>query len=318
MKVLDFNTIKNLDIPVKEMYDWCNDVWQIKDECVLPAKTKMWEGNSGRYITMPCVMPQYDIAGLKFISRNVDDAKGIPARNSHIMIQKRSELGLLAIEDGMWITNMRTAAIAAHSVFNYSKSDAKTLGLMGLGLVAWTFMKFIGTLSTVNYTIRLLRYKDQAERFIERFQTEFPQFNYEIVDTYDDICSCDIVVSCVSYARSEFAKDDVFKPGCLVVPVQTSGFQNCDLVFDKVIIDDVEHVKSYKYYEQFKSRITEVSKIEKGELSGRDNDQQRILAYCGGIALHDIYCGYKIYQIAVEKGIGETIEMTYPDQHLWI
>ena len=317
-KILDFNTIKAMGISEKEIYDWCNDVWLLKDKCVLPAKTKMWEGKSGRYITMPCVMPTLDIAGIKFISRNVDDANAAPARNSHIMIQKRSELGLLAVEDGMWITNMRTAAIAAHSVFEYSKSDAETLGLMGLGLVAWTFMKFIGNLSKKNYKIKLLRYKDQAERFIERFQSEFPQFEYEIVDDVNDICSCDIVVSAVGYARSEFAADDVFKPGCLVVPVQTSGFQNCDLCFDKVIIDDEEHVKSYKYYEQFKHKITEVSEIEKGNLTGRDNDEQRIIAYCGGIALHDMYCGYKVYQYAVEKNLGCDVDMTYPAEHLWI
>lgn len=318
MKILDFETIRGMKISEQTVYDWCNDVWLLKDGCVLPAKTKMWEGKSGRYITMPCVIPQFDIAGVKFISRNVDDANGIPARNSHIYIQKRSELGLLAVEDGMWITNMRTAAIAAHSVIEYSKSNAETLGLMGLGLVAWTFMKFLGNICPQNYTIKLLRYKDQAERFIDRFKDEFPRFKYEIVDTYDDICACDVVVSAVGYARSEFAEDDVFKPGCLVVPVQTSGFQNCDLCFDKVIVDDIEHVKSYKYYEDFKSKIAEVSCIEKHELPGRDDDRQRIVAYCGGIALHDLYCGYKVYQIATEKGYGVDVEMRYPKEHLWI
>lgn len=318
MRILDFETIKGMEISEKTVYDWCNDVWLLKDDCILPAKSKMWEGQSGRYITMPCVIPDLDIAGIKFISRNVDDAKGIPARNSHIFIQKRSELGLLAVEDGMWITNMRTAAIAAHSVFEYSTDDAQTLGLMGLGLVSWAFMKFIGNLSKKNYTIKLLRYKDQAERFIERFQAEFPQFTYEIVESYDEICSCDIVVSAVGYARSEFAKDDVFKPGCLVVPIQTSGFQNCDLCFDKVIVDDIEHVKSYKYYEQFKNKIAEVSRIEKNEITGRDNNEQRIVAYCGGIALHDIYCGYKIYQLAQESGVGVEMDMKYPQMHLWV
>lgn len=318
MKVLDFETIRSMNISERTVYDWCNDVWHLKDGCVLPAKTKMWEGKSGRYITMPCVIPQYDIAGVKFISRNVDDANGVPARNSHILLQKRSELGLLAVEDGMWITNMRTAAIAVHSVVEYSKSNAQTLGLMGLGLVSWAFMKFLGNICPNDYTIKLLRYKDQAERFICRFKEEFPRFKYEIVDTYDDICSCDVVVSAVSYARSEFVKDDVFKPGCLVIPIQTSGFQNCDLSFDKVIVDDIEHVKSYKYYEQFKSKISEVSRIEKNEISGRDSDSQRIVAYCGGIALHDLYCGYRIYQIAAENGYGSDVEMRYPQEHLWI
>ena len=318
MKVLDFDTIRNMDISEKEIYDWCNDVWRMKERCILPAKMKTWESASGRYITMPCIIPDLDIAGVKFISRNVDDANGIPARNSHIFIQKRSELGLLAVEDGMWITNMRTAAIAVHSVLEYSSKDADTLGLMGLGLVAWAFMRILGTVSSKKYTIKLLRYKNQAEQFIKRFAPEFPQFTFKIVDSYDDVCACDVVVSAVSYARSEFAANEVFKSGCLVVPIHTAGFQNCDLCFEKVIIDDVEHVKGFKYYEQFKSKMIEVDKIENGKCIGRDNDEQRIIAYCGGIALHDLYCGYKVYQLAMEKGLGVDVNMKYPETHLWI
>ncbi len=122
----------------------------------------------------------------------------------------------------------------------------------------------------------------------------------------------------MSYARNEFVADNVFKPGCLVVPIHTGGFQNCDLFFDKVIIDDVEHVKGFKYYKQFKSRMTEVGDIENGKATGRDNNNQRIIAYCGGIALHDLFYGYKIYQIAMEKGYGTDVDMNYPETHLWI
>lgn len=231
MKILDFKTIKNMNIPERKVYDWCNEVWRIKEKCILPAKMKTWEGDSGRYMTMPGIIPDYDIAGVKFISRNVDDINGIPARNSHIIIQKRSEYGLLAVEDGMWITNMRTAAIAVNSVVKYSKTDAHTIGLMGLGLVSWAFIKILGggKCSSRKYTIKLLKYKDHAERLINRFKDEFPQFNFEIVSSYNEVCSCDIVVSAVSYARNEFVADNVFKPGCLVVPIHTGGFQNCDL-----------------------------------------------------------------------------------------
>lgn len=318
MKILDFDYIKSLNIPGEELYNWCNEVWQIKEKCILPAKVKMWQGKSGRYITMPCVIPDLDIAGVKFIARNVDDINGIPARNSHILLQPCSRMGLLAIVDGMWITNMRTGAIAAHSVVEYCKSTTETLGLMGLGLVARAFMVFLGLKYKKPLRIKLLRHKDQAESFIERFQADYPQFSFEIVDSYDEICSSDVVVSAVGYARNEFAEDSVFKPGCLVVPIQTSGFQNCDLFFDKVIIDDDEHVKSYKYYEQFKERTVEVSKIEQGIASGRENDLQRIVAYCGGIALHDLYLANKIYEIACTRNDAPEFEMKYPEERLWI
>ena len=80
-------------------------------------------------------------------------------------------------------------------------------------------------------------------------------------------------------------------------------------------IDDDVLVKSYKYNKQFKIRIYEVDKKMTGEIMDRDNNWQRIIAYCGDIALHDIYCGYCIYQLAVEK-IGIDLLMQYLEEYL--
>ena len=93
----------------------------------------MWQGESGRYITMPCCMPDLDIAGVKFISRNVDDVNGLPARNSNIMLQRISEHGLYAVMDGTYITTMRTGACAYYNAVKFSKSDPQTMALYGLG-----------------------------------------------------------------------------------------------------------------------------------------------------------------------------------------
>ncbi len=318
MKVLDYDYIKGLNISPQEIYDWCNDVWRIKEDCVLPPKVKMWQGDSGRYITMPCVLPDYDIAGVKFISRNVDDSAGVPARNSNIMIQNCSKMGLLAVTDGIWITNMRTGAIAAHSVIEYSKKDFKTLGIMGLGLAARAFMYIFGNIFKGDLTIKVLRYKDQAECFIDRFKKDFPNFKFEIVETYEEVCGCDSIVSAVGFARSTFVSDEVFKKGCLVVPIHTAGFQNCDLFFDKVFIDDYGHVKSFKYYDKFKDKAVEISKLVNGTVKGRESDDERIVVYCGGIALHDIYFAYKIYQIAEKKGDLPDFNMNFPSERFWI
>lgn len=112
MKILDFDKIKSLNLSAEEMYSWTENVWKQQDSFILPPKSKMLQGESGRYFTMPCVLPQYDISGVKFICRNVDDVDGVPARNSNIMLQNCSKHGLLAVMDGTYITNMRTGANA--------------------------------------------------------------------------------------------------------------------------------------------------------------------------------------------------------------
>ena len=85
-----------------------------------------------------------------------------------------------------------------------------------------------------------------------------------------------------------------FKPGVLVVPVHTRGFQNCDLFFDQVFADDVAHVEGFKYFNQFK-QFDEFARILLKQNPGRTSDQERILAYNIGIALHDIYFASQVY-----------------------
>ena len=227
-------------------------------------------------------------------------------------------MGLIAVTDGIWITNMRTGAVAAHSVVSYSKTSFNTLGIMGLGIAAWSFMYILGAVYHRHIKIKLLRYKDQAEKFIQRFSEVYSQFDYEIVDSIEEICGCDTVVSAVSFARDVFADVSVYKPGCLIVPIHTAGFQNCDLVFDRIIIDDTGHVKKFKYYEEFKSKAVEISQIENGTAPGRRNDTERIIAYCGGIALHDIYLAWQICKISESRGDAPDVAMNFPTSRLWI
>ena len=89
-------------------------------------------------------------------------------------------------------------------------------------------------------------------------------------------------------------KNDLFKEGCLVVPIHTRGFQNCDLFFDKVYGDDTDHVKGFRYFSQFK-QYAELEDVLSGRTAGRENDHERILSYNIGLGLHDILFASKIY-----------------------
>lgn len=315
MKIIDFNTIKNLNISLSEMYAWTAKVWEEQDEYLLAAKISIWQGDSGRYMTMPCVLPKYNIAGVKFISRNIDDVNGIPTRNSNIMLQSLSEHGLLAILDGTYITTMRTGACAAYNAINFARKDARTLALYGLGLTARTFMKFYADKLDHPMIIKVMRYKEQAELFIEEFKN-YKLLAFEVCDNLEDMFKSDIIVSCVSFAHKELAPVDTYPKGCTIIPVHTAGFQNCDLAFEKIFVDDIDHVKKYRYFEQFKPRMQRITDVANKQVAGRENDEERILVYNGGIALTDMYWAMKI----VEK-IGENcpqIPMSYPQERFWI
>lgn len=316
MKFLDFNQIKNLNLSAEELFQWTCETWAKQDSFILPPKTHTWMGERGRFMTMPCVMPNEDIAGVKFISRNVDDANADPKRNSNIMLQRLSRHGLYAVIDGTWITTMRTGACAYYHATKFAKSTPKTLAVYGLGLTARSFMFFWYNLYKKPITIKLMPYKDQHELFMQKYP-ENEYIKYQLVDSIEDLFDADIIVSCVSFAHSVICENtNVFKKGCNVVPVHTAGFQNCDLVFDKVFVDDIGHVQGYKYFNEFKDKMTRITEVETAVKTGRDNDEQRIVVYNGGLAIFDMYWAMKVIEKFGDKCVD--LPMSYPEERFWI
>lgn len=295
MKIITNQEIENLGINPAICHQWVQEAFKMKYDCQLPAKMSVHPQGIDFYTTMPCLLPKrYDLFSAKVVSRIVGRK---PALKSDLMLFRASTGELLAIMDGDWITSMRTGAVAALAIQTFQKSDARTYGILGLGNTAHATMKVLAALpDTSSKTIKLLKYKDQAEKFIQDFR--YTGIRMEIVESIEEIvASSDVILSCITETTELLCpKDALFNEGVLVVPVHTRGFQNCDLFFDKVYADDTDHVKGFKYFAQFK-QFDELSHVLLGQNPGRENDRQRILAYNIGLGLHDAYFAYKIYDL---------------------
>ena len=164
--------------------------------------------------------------------------------------------------------------------------------------------------------VLLLRYKDQAESFIERFKA-FDNVQFTICDTAKEIVAqSDVIVSCITEADGLLCDDDtLFRKGCLVVPVHTRGFQNCDLFFDKVFADDTAHVCGFKYFDRFK-QFAEIQETIEGLKPGRTNDDERILSYNIGLGLHDVVYASKLYELL--KDTATETELPRETAKFWI
>jgi ornithine cyclodeaminase len=243
---------------------------------------------------MPCLLPpEIGRFNVKVVSR-IDGR--VPSLRSDSMLFDSKTGELLAVIDTDFITTMRTGAVASLAIQTFKKNDASTFAFVGLGNTARATMLCLGTLlQGTKAEVKLLRYKNQAELFIERFKC-FSNITFSIVDTIDALFSdSDVIVSCVTEERSIFHDDDkIFKPGVLIVPVHTRGFQNCDTTFDKVFCDDVAHVSGFKYFSQFRS-LTEIGEVLRGEKDGRTSDSERIISYNIGLGLHDAYFCNLVY-----------------------
>ena len=296
MKFITEEQIENLGISPNTCIEWVKKAFEIKPESQLPAKMSVHPSGNDFITTMPCLLPnEYNSFGVKVVSR----INGrYPALKSNLMLFETSSGNLKAIIDTDWITAMRTGAVATLAIKTFRKQNTSVYSFIGLGSTAHATMKcMLSMFCNEHLTVRLFRYKDQAERFIKDFEN-YNNVDFVIVDTMEELVNgADVIISCITDAQGLLMEDtSLFAPGVLVVPVHTRGFQNCDLVFDKVFADDTDHVKGFKYFSQFKS-FAEIGDVLYRGVEGRKNDEERILSYNIGLGLHDVLYSYNIYNM---------------------
>ncbi|MBE6060854.1 MAG: ornithine cyclodeaminase [Clostridium sulfidigenes] len=318
MKILTHSDIIDLNIEPIQCYEWVSSMLKNKGDVILPAKISIKPTEEIFYNVMPSLIPQYNCGGLKVVNRYPSRK---PALDSQIMIYDYDTGNIKAIMDGNYITTMRTGAVAAHSIKLLGKRNFSKIGIIGLGNQARATLKVLLALfPNRKFVLKLMKYKEQHvlfQKYIESF-TNSKNVEFVMCDSYNDtVKGSDVIISSVTYFSKDICEDNCFDEGCLVVPIHTRGFMNCDLFFDKVYADDTDHVKGFKYFNKF-NKFAEVSDVLNGKSDGRINDTERILAYNIGLSMHDIYFAEKIYEIANEKQIGKEISLDSPKEKFWI
>lgn len=295
MKIISNQQIVDLGISPHECVEWVRESFSMKYEAQLPTKISLHPQGSDFINTMPCLLPErFNRFGVKVVSRIAGHK---PVLHSDLLLYDSKSGNLLALIDADWITQMRTGAVAALAIETLQKKNASVYSFIGLGSTADATMACLQAIlpEDKQYTLKLKRYKNQADRFAAKWTKA--NYNFVIVETNEQLLeNCDVLVSAVTEMPDLFCADDTKYPeGILLVPIHTRGFQNCDLFFDHVFADDKGHVEGFKYFSQFRA-FNELSEVLLGKATGRVNDKQRLLAYNIGLGLHDVLFASKIYE----------------------
>ena len=309
MRIISEQTIRSLGISPKQCTDWIYESFALKSEAQLPAKISVHPTDTDFFTSMPCLLPESknnpDIRyfGIKEVHR-IEGA--VPSLGSDMLLYNAKNGDLLALLDGDWITTMRTGAVAAASSKALRKKNSSRYGMLGLGNTARaSLLCILEAEPEKHFDVKLLRYKDQAELFIQRFK-DYKNVSFEIVDDVKEIAqSVDVLISCITSANGLIVEDEsLFPPGITIIPVHMRGFQNCDTTFDRVFGDDTGHVKNFKFFPQYHD-YNEIGEVLAGRDPGRKSENQRIIDYNYGLGLHDTLFASKIYEMTLDKSLPE-------------
>lgn len=316
MKIISHEDIANLNISPAECYEWAQYMIENKQTAVLPAKISLKPFDGAFCNVMPCIVSVPNgkrYGGVKIVTRYPGRE---PALDSKLILFDADSGEFKAIIDANWITAMRTGAVAAHSVELFAKKDYKSIGIIGLGNTARATVSVLSAIHNSPININLLQYKEQEKLFTARFAS-YKKLHFECYDNIERLINeSDVVISCATYFSNDLCSDKVYLKGILLIPIHTRGFTNCDLFFDKIFADDTSHVCHFKNFDKFKS-FSEVSDVVNGKHVGRTNDDERILVYNIGVAMHDVFFASQIYEKIKNATLPE-LNFKSPSEKFWV
>ena len=290
--------IKSLGITAQEKYDWVDTTLRHKSEYVLPTKTRMPLKENDYFNVMPCALPSENVLGLKVVTRNENRRlRGQNNIDGDILLYSYDDFLPMALIDGAYITTIRTAAVAVHSLLNFAPKR-EVIAMVGLGNIGTEIGNILFPLIKNDKTIiKLYRYKDQAEKFAGKFN-DYANLEFRYCDTYESLMSdSDVVVSSITFIEGDFCAPSVFKKECTVIPVHLRGFKECDCTFDHVITSDIVSIKKFQNYDQIKK----LSYIDDLITFGENIADKQTIIYNLGLAVYDIFFAAKIYNKLIQK-----------------
>lgn len=287
----------------------------------LPAYPK-YEG----YVnSMPAYLTDLDIMGAKIVSVYRDNAQyHLPSTIGTIILHDPKTGNPYALMNGTYVTSARTGAVMGVMAKYCAKKNAKSLTIIGAGAQGFSAFHMVClALPQVN-EICVVDIKEEAQdRFIADAKKLFPDKTYTKCSDIQTACtSADLVLSTAGGERPLLA-DIKFAKGATVLDVAETYGGTFVKKFDKYIgdfkeclveriNDDAKHhcEATGAAYDglELSDVSAEIGNIIIGKETGRENDDEIILASSVGMGIQDLMVAHEAYEKALAQDVGTVLD----------
>ena len=300
-----------------------------------------------RFMAMPAYLGgEFGTTGVKWYGSNMENRKkGLP-RSILMFVLNDTDTGApLAFMSANLLSAYRTGAIPGVGARKFARKDSKVVGIAGPGVMAKaTLTAFIDACPEID-TLKLKgRGAESLENFQQWARERFPQITrIEVVDSIEEIVrGSDLVTFCTTGTGASGPEDyptvkrEWVKPGAYF---GMPGMCNTD---DGMLGDDITKVVDcYGLYEAWHHEYTspsapsfsqiphigqkwmdliklgkmdpetivDISDVINGNKPARRSDDEIVIMSVGGLPVEDVAWGTKIYRNAVERGIGQRLNL---------
>lgn len=295
------------------------------DRAIAPPRLRMdIPQRQGRLSAIPAFVNSINALGLKIPTGFAQNPqKGLPTIMA-IMTLHDAETGmLLAVMDGTYIIEAKTAVSSAVATKYLARAEASTLGIIGAGVQGRAHFMALSLVRNIQKVKVYNRSPENLERFMLLAAAERPELKVEVAESpRAAVVGSDIVVT-ASASPVPILKSTWLKPGAHVNAIgawtpQTREIDSATVAAAKVVVDTRRGAMAEagdiliplgEGLINPDPIYAELGELISGTKRGRINPYEFTLYKSVGSAVLDISMAHLVYQRAVERNVGTVVEI---------
>lgn len=287
-----------------------------------PLRTVLTVGEQHAfYGVMPAYIPGTPALGTKLVTVfSGNPARGLPTHLATIVLLDPETGALLALMDGRYITESRTAAVSAVSVQHLAREDARVLAIIGTGVQARSHLEAIARVRELQEVRVWSRTSSNADAFIGDMQPHVRCAIRKAASAEDAVRDAGIV------ALTTASKEPVVRTGWIADGTHICAVGACrpaeremesalvaraDLYVDSreaALAEAGDIVLPIREGAFGPSHIkAELGEVTGGIVSGRVSADRVTIFKSLGMAVEDVAAAHLVYERARARGAGQVV-----------
>ena len=287
-----------------------------------PVRTVLQVGNrSAFYGLMPAFMPSRPALGTKLVTVFESNAeRGLPTHLATIVLLDPETGALLALMDGRYITEARTAAVSAVSVQGLAREDATSLAIIGSGVQARSHLEAISRVRDIREVRVWSRKRAHVDRFIADMSPHI-ESRFDAAGSARAAAEGADIVVLVTSAMEPVVRTEWIADGAHVCAVgacrPTQREMDAALVArgdlfvdsrDAALVEAGDIVLGIRDGAFTESHIkAELGSVVSGRAPGRTSQDRLTIFKSLGLAVEDVAAAHLAYERARERGVGKEL-----------
>jgi alanine dehydrogenase len=293
-------------------------------EVLQPVRTVLSVGPTHAFFgVMPAHIAQPASLGAKLVTVfNDNHARGLPSHLATVVLLDPETGALLAIMDGRYITEARTAAVSAVSARHLAREDAAELAIIGSGVQARSHLEALAEVRSLK-RVRIWSPQPRSrDRFVEDMSGHVAARLEAANSARDATDGADLIVLATSSA-TPVIEDEWIAPGAHIVSVGACRPDQREsapslVARSRLFVDSraaalvesgdvVLGIKEGRFAEQHIRG--ELGEVVLGRVAGRTDPNQITLFKSLGMAVEDVVAADLVYRRATDTGAGTELTL---------